>query len=262
MTRPLHIVITGASSGIGAALAHEFGQSSENSLTLVARRRDAMERLAREVPAKCFIVVHDLSDEAKATSWIAEAEEQAGPIDVLINNAGIENTGYAYEADPDEGLTLLRTNVVSPMLIARAVLPGMIERRSGTIVNIASVAAFAAMPLQAWYGASKAALATFSEVLRAEVARHGVHVVTVYPGPIKTPMADAAYAVYGGRRGVVGLIPEGSATRLAKLVRRAVEHKHDRVVYPAFYELGRFFPWAARWLGDRTPLRAHGRGRP
>ncbi len=255
----MHTVITGASSGIGAALVREFGNSEGDSITMVARRREPMGRLAREVPARCNIVVHDLSDDEHATSWIEHAEEVAGPIDVMINNAGVENTGYAAEADPAGSVVLLRTNVVSPMLITRALLPKMIERRSGTIVNVASVAAFAAMPLQAWYGASKAALATFSEVLRAEVARHGVHVVTVYPGPIKTPMSDAAYSVYGGRKGVVGLIPVGSVSHLARLVRRAVEKKHERVVYPAFYELGRFFPWLARWLGDRTPLRAHPR---
>jgi NAD(P)-dependent dehydrogenase (short-subunit alcohol dehydrogenase family) len=126
-------------------------------------------------------------------------------------------------------------------------------------VNVASVAAYNAMKLQAWYGASKAGLAMFSEVLRSEVKRHGVHVVTVYPGPIKTPMGEAAYSVYGGRKGVVGMLPEGSAERLARIVRRAVEKKHDRVVYPAFYEVGRFFPWVARWIGDRTDIAVHDR---
>ncbi|HSQ66575.1 MAG TPA: SDR family NAD(P)-dependent oxidoreductase [Polyangiaceae bacterium] len=255
----MHIVITGASSGIGAALARELGDDPADTLTLIARRREATERVARGLAAKCFVVTHDLSDEGVATSWIAEAEEQGGPIDVMINNAGVENIGYAYDADPDQGLSLLRTNVLSPMLIARALLPAMIARHGGTIVNIASVAAFAAMPLQAWYGASKAALATFSEVLHAEVARHGVNVVTVYPGPIKTAMSDAAYEVYGGRKGVVGLLPEGSPVRLARLVRRAIERKRARVVYPSFYELGRLMPWLARWLGDRTTLRAHPR---
>ena len=253
----MHIVITGASSGIGAALARELGKDAENSLTLLARRREPMEKLASELAASCFVRPHDLSDEARATSWIAEAEEQGGPIDVMINNAGVENTGWAHDADPDAGLRLLRTNVISPMLIARALLPGMIARGSGTIVNVASVAAFAAMPLMAWYGASKSALATFSEVLRAEVAQHGVHVLTVYPGPIKTPMSENAYAVYGGRKGVVGLIPQGSPETLARLVRRAIERKEPRVVYPSFYELGRRMPLLARWLGERVNLRAH-----
>jgi short-subunit dehydrogenase len=252
----MHVVVTGASSGIGAALAREFGQEAKDTLTLVARRKSAMDDLAKEIAATCNVIAHDLSDSARATAWIAEAEERGGPIDVMINNAGVDRPGLAHEADPDAGVALLHTNVISPMLIARALVPKMIARRSGTLVNVASVAAFNAMPLQAWYGASKAAIATFSEVLRSEVRRHGVHVVTVYPGPVTTPMSEAAYEAFGGKKGVVGLLPEGSPERLARLVRRAVAKKHARVVYPAFYVIGRFFPWVARWLGDRTDVAA------
>jgi len=255
----MHVVVTGASSGIGAALAREFGKEAGSTLTLVARRKTAMEDLANEIAAKHNVIAHDLSDSARATEWIAEAEERGGPIDVMINNAGVDNTGWAHEADAAAGVALVYTNMISPMLIARALVPKMIERRSGTIVNVASVAAYNAQKLQAWYGASKSGLATFSEVLRSEVRSRGVYVVTVYPGPIKTPMSEAAYAVYGGKKGVVGLLPEGSPTRLARLVRRAVEKKHDRVVYPAFYEIGRFFPWVARFIGDRTEIADHGR---
>jgi short-subunit dehydrogenase len=252
----MHVVVTGASSGIGAALAREFGREGE-TLTLVARRKSAMDDLAKEVAAKCNVIAHDLSDITRATQWIAEAEERGGPIDVMINNAGVDSPGWAHEADAAAGVALIHTNMISPMLISRALLPNMIARRSGTIVNVASVAAYNAMKLQAWYGASKAGLAMFSEVLRSEVRRHGVHVVTVYPGPVTTPMSAAAYEVFGGKKGVVGLLPEGSPERLARLVRRAIEKKHPRVVYPAFYEVGRFFPWVARWLGDRTEIDAH-----
>lgn len=257
----MHVVITGASSGIGAALAREFGKDASTKLTLLARRKSAMEDLARDLAAKTTVIAHDLSDSDRATAWIAEAEEKSGPIDVMINNAGVENTGWAHEADAKEGVSVIRTNTISPILIAHALVPKMIARGSGTIVNVASVAAFNAVPLHAWYGASKAAIATFSEVMRSEVRRQGVHVVTVYPGPVKTPMAEAAYAVFGGRKGVIGLLPEGTPERLAVLVRRAVEKKRARVVYPAFYQIGRFLPWLARWLADRTPIKAQSRDR-
>lgn len=254
----MHVVVTGASSGIGAALAREWGREAGVTLTLVARRKSAMEELAKDLEAACHTIAHDLSESDRATAWIAEAEERGGPIDVMINNAGVDMPGRAHLTEPDAGVALLRTNLVSPMLIARALLPAMIARGSGTIVNVTSVAAYNAMPLQAWYGASKSGLAMFSEVLRSEVRREGVHVVTVYPGPITTPMSEAAYAAFGGKKGVVALLPEGSPERLAKRVRRAVEKKKARVVYPAFYEIGRFFPWVARWLGDRTKI-AHDR---
>jgi short-subunit dehydrogenase len=255
----MHIVITGASSGIGAALAREYGREASHTLSLIARRTAPMEALAAELPAKICAYAHDLSDVTRAVVWLDGVEASSGPIDILINNAGVENTGLAHTADVNKGLELLHTNLVSPLLIARAILPRMIERRGGTIINVASVAAFAAMPLQAWYGASKAALAMFSEVLRSEVRPHGVHVLTVYPGPIRTPMSEAAYEVYGGKRGVVGLLPEGTPERLARRIRQAAEHKRTRVVYPVFYELGRYLPWLARWLGDRTPIEEHAR---
>ena len=250
----MHVVVTGASSGIGAALAREFGKGAKDTLTLVARRKSVMDDLAKEIAGTCNVIAHDLSDSARATSWIAEAEERGGPIDVMINNAGVDSPGFAHEADAAAGVSLIHTNMISPMLIARALVPSMIARRSGTIVNVASVAAYNAQKLQAWYGASKAGLAMFSEVLRSEVRRRGVNVVTVYPGPVTTPMSEAAYAAFGGKKGVVALLPEGSPERLARLVFRAVDKKQARVVYPAFYEIGRFLPWVARWLGDHTDV--------
>jgi short-subunit dehydrogenase len=99
----------------------------------------------------------------------------------------------------------------------------------------------------------------FSEVLRTELRRHDVHVLTVYPGPIATPMAVAAVAVYGGKDSLAARLPEGSPVVLARLVRRAVERRKKRVIYPAFYKIAWYVPWLARWLGDRTPIEAHPR---
>ncbi len=255
----MHIVITGASSGIGDALAREFSRVPGAKLTLLARRKDALEKLAGELEAPSFVLPHDLSDEARATAWIGDAEKEHGPIDVMINNAGVENTGPAADADPEQGQALLRTNLVVPILIMRALAPAMIARRGGTLVNVASVASYSAQSLQAWYGASKAGLAMFSEVLRTELRRDGVGVLTVYPGPIATPMAEAAIAVYGGKKSVAGRLPEGSPVVLARLVRRAVESKKKRVIYPAFYKIAWYVPWLARFLGDHTAIEAHPR---
>jgi short-subunit dehydrogenase len=250
----VHVVVTGASSGIGWALAREFGGAPDTQLTLIARRRELLEKLAAEIDAPCLVHAHDLADPERAIEWIEEAEHAYGPIDVMVNNAGVENTGPAVEADVAGARKLLDLNLVTPLLIARALLPKMIDRGAGTLVNIASVASVAAVQYQAWYGASKAGLAMFSEVARAEVKPAGVHIVTVYPGPIHTPMSDAAYAVFGGRKGVAALLPEGKPEVLARLVRRAVARRKKRVVYPAFYVLARHFPAFARWLNDVTPL--------
>ena len=252
----MHIAITGASSGIGAALARELGRAG-HALSLVARRRALLDELAAGLGTRACVIERDLADPARAVDWLAEAEAALGPIDVLINNAGIENTGPSVEADPEVCRRLLELNLVTPLLLARAVLPGMTARRRGTIVNVASVAALVSVPMQAFYGASKAGLAMFSETLRAEVAGTGVHVLTVYPGPVTTAMSASAKQAFGGSDRLPPL-PEGDADELARLVRRALERSAPRVIYPRLYTASRWFGPLARAIVDRfaprTPL--------
>jgi short-subunit dehydrogenase len=249
----VHVVITGASSGIGAALARELGRAG-HSLTLVARRRGLLDALAKEPAlangARVRVVEHDLSVPDRATAWIADAEAELGPIDVLVNNAGMENTGPSAEANPAEVRKLLDLNLVTPLLMTRALLPSMIARRTGMIVNVASVAALVAPPMQAYYGASKAGLAMFSETLRGELAGTGVQVVTVYPGPSATPMGDAAAEKFGGRD-KIPKVPQGQPDELAVLIARAMKRNTARVIYPLTYTASRWFGPMARALVNR-----------
>src|SRR5579872_2045382 len=189
----MHVAITGASSGIGEAIAREYARAGAD-LTLVARRRDLLDKLASETGARCHVVAKDLSDPATAADWLDEAEAKLGPIDVLVNNAGMEYLSHADELDVETGDRLLRLNLLSPLRITRALLPRLVARKKGTIVDVASVAALAAGPGFTWYGASKAGLAMASEALRAEVKPSGVHVLTVYPGPVHSDMAVRAEA--------------------------------------------------------------------
>jgi short-subunit dehydrogenase len=191
-------------------------------------------------------IAHDLADSAKATAWLAVAEAAHGPIDVLVNNAGMENVGLAASSDPAIAVKLLQLNLVTPLLLTRELLPRMLARGSGSIVQIASVAALAAPPGQTWYGASKAGLAQFTETLRGELKGTGVHACIVYPGPIKTAMGDAAFAKYGGREGPAGRAPEGTPEKLARLVVRAVERRKPRVIYPRALVVAYWLPWLAR----------------
>jgi short-subunit dehydrogenase len=255
----VHVVITGASSGIGAALARELGRAG-HALTLVARRRGLLDALAKELTstARVHVVEHDLSAPENAIAWIAPAEAQLGPIDVLVNNAGMENTGPSVDADPAEVRKLLDLNLVAPLLATRAVLPQMIARKAGMIVNVTSVAALVSVPMQAYYGASKAGLAMFSETLRGELAGTGVKVLTVYPGPIATPMGDAAAEKFGGRDRIPS-VPEGQPDELARLIARAMLRNTARVIYPFPYTASRWFGPVARALvnrfAPRRPLR-------
>lgn len=251
----MHVVITGASSGIGAALARELDKP-ENGLTLVARRRALLDELASGLDAKIHVVAADLSDTARCGEWIAGAEAALGPIDVLINNAGSTMVQRFVEVDLDEAERMLRLDLINPLRLTRAVLPGMLARRSGTVVEVCSVAAFAALLGTTYYAAAKAGLAAASEVLRGELRGSGVNVVTVYPGPIRTAMSTQAFDSFADHW-TKRLATEASPEALAVRIRQAVERQRSRVIFPAGYAFVRHVPHAARWLLDRftPPLR-------
>jgi short-subunit dehydrogenase len=250
-----HVVITGASSGIGAALAREAARRGAK-LTLVARRHELLHEVAagcRHDGDGCQVIVRDLV-EPPPEDWLDGAEAALGPVDVLVNNAGMENTGPTVASDIAVGERVLRLNLVTPLVIIRRMLPKL-ARRGGAIVNVASVAALAPTPQQTWYGASKAGLAAFSESLRGELRGTGVDVLTVYPGPVTTPMAEAAYAALGGRRGALAFAPEGRPEVLARRTWNALARRRARLVYPRFYSVARWFPSLARWLVDELAPR-------
>jgi short-subunit dehydrogenase len=243
----MHVAITGASSGIGEALARHFSKSAK--LTLVARRKDLLEKLSSECN-NCHIAAADLSDEQASISWIPAAEAINGPIDVLINNAGMENTGPTTQVDLANAWKLMHLNLFAPIRLTHAVLPAMLARKSGAIINVASMAAVTPIATQSWYSGSKGGLANFSEALHYELKGSGVHVLTVYPGPVKTAMADSAYEAFGGRKGIIGAIPEGSTETLAKKIDSCLQKKRPRLVYPTLYYSGMWFPNISRWFSN------------
>jgi len=248
----MHVAITGASVGIGEAMARVWGARGA-SLSLVARRKDRLEALAKELGCKTSVHEVDLSIPERATDWIAPAEKALGPIDVLVNNAGVQHIEPVEFAVPEEGERLLRLNVFTPLRIVRAVLPGMMERRSGTIVDIASMVAITPMPGMYYYNASKGALANASEGLRGELRGTGIHVVTVYPGPVATDLGVTGLSKYESTW-ASRLSPLGNADELARLVVRAVDKKKARVVYPGSLAIALLFPRLARWVTARmTP---------
>ncbi len=246
----MHVLVTGASSGIGEAIAREYLERGA-SVTLVARRRDRLETIAAAAPAgRTLVIAADLSDHERVPAVIAEAEGALGPIDVLVNNAGVQIVGPTQYTDWAAGEQVLRVNVLAPLRMTLAVLPGMIARKRGCIVDVSSMAALAPTPGMFFYNASKGALAAASEGLRAEIAPHGVHVVTVYPGPVTSDMETAARTAFEPST-AVERVPTGTPVGLARLVVAAVEQRQARVIYPRVYALSRHFPGATRWFVDR-----------
>lgn len=242
----MHVAITGASSGIGEAVAREFARAGAD-ITLVARRRDLLERIAAELGTRTFVATQDLSDHAHAADWVDPAEAELGPIDVLISNAGFLTMGEVATFDAEEGQRMIAVNLCSPTRLMQTLVPRMVARKSGVVVNVTSVAAFVSIPGWAYQAASKTASAVFSETLRGELAGTGVHVLTVYPGLTDTPMAQGGLDTYG-RKGLASMIPLGSADELAGRLRRAVERRRTRLIYPRYYAVVRWFPRISAWF--------------
>lgn len=248
----MHVVITGASSGIGAAIARELALLPEARLTLVARRREKMEALAAEVGVPCHVVCRDLSEPSDPAAWLGPAIDRFGPVDVLVNNAGSQVVADSSKVDVEAGERSVFLNLLMPLRLSRVVLPAMLAHRTGTIVNIASMAAIAPTPWMTYYNASKAGLAAASEALAGEVRGSGVSVITVYPGILaETELAQRALATYEHSR-ALALSPTGTAAGLARRVRRAVTRgRAGRVIYPEVNVLARWFPSTTRWIMDR-----------
>jgi short-subunit dehydrogenase len=248
----MHVAVTGASSGIGEAIVREYVRRGAR-VTMVARRRELLERIAHDAGGETHIVQADLSDVEHACDWLAPAEKMLGPIDVLVNNAGVQIVAPVTSTDWSRAEAMLRLNLLTPLRLTHAVLPAMIARKSGCIVDVASSAAFGPPPGMYFYSASKGALGAASEGLRNELRGTGVHVVTVYPGAVESPMETAGRAAYVPSL-TLKLFPSGKADVLARLIAEAVEHRKSRVIYPRLVGLGRHLPNATHWFLARfTP---------
>ncbi len=182
-TKPL-AVITGASSGIGAAIARHLSDAG-HPLLLLARRADRLEALG--LPnAICRSV--DVTDTAALTAAIDEAEVAYGPVDLLVNNAGVMLLGALDVQDPTEWQRMFNVNVLALLGATQAVLRGMKARHGGTILNVSSVAGKKTFPNHAAYVGSKFAVTGITENLREEVADSGVRVMAIYPGAVETEL--------------------------------------------------------------------------
>ncbi|MDQ1438459.1 MAG: uncharacterized protein QOK43_2088 [Acidimicrobiaceae bacterium] len=175
-------LVTGASSGIGLAFARKLAATGHD-LVVVARSEDKLKNLADEVRVNVEVLPADLTD---AEQLAAVESRCAAGIDLLVNNAGAGTYGDFAQTDMEALDREVRLDVVAPMRLTHAALPGMVSRRSGGIINIASVAAFQAGPSNAVYSAAKAFVLSFTEAVHEEVRASGVHVTVVCPGATRT----------------------------------------------------------------------------
>ena len=188
------VIVTGASAGIGAETVRRLAAAGAR-IVATARREDRLASLAREVDPtgeRVVAVTADLTDDADRTRLVEEALSRFGRIDALVNNAGASVRGPLERVPLDDIRQMFETNLFAAIRLAQLVTPGMRERGSGRIVNIGSVAGRITLPLAVGYSASKHALESFSDGLRAELAPFGVQVVHVRPGYVATELFEAA----------------------------------------------------------------------
>jgi hypothetical protein len=206
-------LVTGASSGIGVALARELAGSGAK-LILTGRRKDRLEALAAELIARgteVRTIVADLNDPA-APQQVYDATEGAGiTVDILLNNAGLGQFGRFYASPIEQELSQIRVNCEAMVRLSRLFVPRMVERRRGWVLIVASTASFQPIPYLNTYAATKVFDRFFAQGLAAEVARFGVKVTALCPGPTESEFFETARAQPFKR----GVQPTADVARMA-----------------------------------------------
>jgi short-subunit dehydrogenase len=247
LTSAGHVLVTGAAGAIGGALAAELAKGAPAATLTLVDKND----IAHAFGARARTLRWDLADPASLPSAYAEL---ASPVDVLVNCAGlmelISFTGTTWEL----GQKLLDIDLVSPLRLMSLAVPEMQRRRFGVVVNVTSMAGLVPLRGSSYYGAAKAGLAMASEVARIELERHGVHVVTVYPGPVRSDLERRARAQV--RPSLASrAVPVGDPKKLAALVLHAIRKGAPRVIYPPFYMgASKVLPLARRFTERFSPM--------
>jgi short-subunit dehydrogenase len=250
------VIVTGASTGIGRATALRLARRGARVFA-AARDERRLDALAAEHP-EIVASPCDVSDDADRAALVKQGE----PVDVLVNNAGLGWKGMAEDMPPDKVRQLFEVNVIALIDLTQRVLPGMLERGRGHVVNVGSIAGYVASPGETVYCATKFAVQGFTDGLRREVVRRGVDVTLIAPGPIKTEfMARIRTGEPAGQPGALdyGLPPESVAKAIERALTRTRVPGYRTITVPrigGFSRLG-----AAPGLARATDLATRGRVR-
>jgi short-subunit dehydrogenase len=257
------VIVTGASSGIGDITARAFGRRGDR-VALVARRADRLEALAAEIPDS-LPVPADLSRGDEIARVVDAVEARLGAVDVLVNNAGLGRYDWLERLPEDDIQSQMQINLIAPILLTRAVLPGMLRRGRGVIINICSVAGKVGTPTTSIYNAGKFGLDGFSQAMRREVLGRGVEVCVVYPGPT----AGTEFGTHARRVSLRVASPAWLRTdseRVARVVVGLADRPRARTVLPwpyrAVIAVNELWPSLVDRLVARAAERAREAGPP
>lgn len=245
-------IVTGASSGIGRATAIELA-SRGCHVVLSGRRADALSAVARlcaQHRVSAEVVPCDVSKDLDCEELIRTAIQRLGGVDILVNNAGFGVFGPAEQIRGEAYEAMMGTNYLGTVRCTKAVLSHMLERGSGSIVNVASITGIMGNSGMAGYGATKFAILGFSEALRDEVIDRGIRVSMICPGTTTTELMDENDMQMIPRASI--LIPPMSSESVAVAIRRAIERGSYRVILPwqaaIYMRFKELFPKTAHWM--------------
>jgi hypothetical protein len=224
-------LITGASSGLGATFARQLANDGMD-LVIVARRADRLEALRDELESRagirCHVIASDLSRPEAPGELLARTDSLGLEVDWLVNNAGFGTDGAFATLPLARELEQVQLNVVTLLVLTHLYLSGMVARRRGTVINVASIGSFVPTPYMATYSATKAFVLSFSEALAPEVAASGVQVLALCPGAVSTEFQQVA--------GVTGKLPDFSFMTAEEVVQQAIAaaRKGRRTLVPGW----------------------------
>jgi|TARA_B100001248_G_scaffold75231_1_gene54062 dehydrogenase/reductase SDR family protein 7B len=234
------IWITGASSGIGKALAQTAAQQ-DTKLILSGRRVDALEALATELSVDCLVLPFEVTDYDALESKVDEAWAWQGRVDILVNNAGISQRCLAIDAKPEVYTELINIDLIAPIWLTQLQLKRMAEAGGAHIVAISSVAGRIGPPLRTAYSAAKFGLIGYMDALRAEVDQiHNIKVTNILPGSVATDVARNALTGNGSRRGISDAVIDAGDDPMdcAKCIWEAVNADKPEYIYAKEMEMG------------------------
>ena len=221
-------LVTGASGGIGEAVARAL-HAQGATVVLHGTRAEKLEALQKDLGARAFALAVDLSDRDAVAGLLDAASALAGPISILVNNAGITRDGLLMRMKDDDWDSVLEVNMTASMSLCRAAMRGMMKARTGRIISISSVVGVTGNAGQTNYAASKAGMIGFSKSLAAEVASRGVTVNIVAPGFIGTPMTDVLDE--GQKANLLTRVPAGRLGTPAEIAASVVFLASDEAAY-------------------------------
>ncbi|MBK8395334.1 MAG: SDR family NAD(P)-dependent oxidoreductase [Leptospiraceae bacterium] len=241
----MHILITGAATGIGESIVeYWYSKFPKDTFSILDKDEKQLKITTDRMNSKGMNVKGfplDLTKLDEFESTLTTVKSGFGEVDVLINNAGVMIIEDFSVMSWEKGMMMLTLDFIAPMKLIKLLLPSMLSRKSGGIINLASMAGKTPLPGSTWYGGAKAGFGLASEVLAGEVKDDGIHVLTVYPGPVSTALEKGARAGYD-ENAIMKMMPVGDREVMAARIVEGYLKKLIVVSYPDIYDIARIFP--------------------